>query len=154
RTLLGYSPGEMVGRSGVEIVHAEDLPALIALNTALLERSEPSTVTYRMRRKDGTYVWVETSIQTVRDAGEAFVGLQCATRDVTARRQAEETLRRAEARFRSLLEAAPDAIVITGADGRIVLVNSQAERLFGYRREELVGQPVEVLLPGHLRTRH
>ncbi len=55
--------------------------------------------------------------------------------------------RQAEQRFRGLLEAAPDAMVIADANGRIVLVNSQAERLFGYARTELLGQPVEMLLP-------
>ncbi|WP_051362192.1 EAL domain-containing protein [Solimonas soli] len=56
-------------------------------------------------------------------------------------------LRASEERFRSLLESAPDAMVIIGSNGRIVLVNSQAERLFGYARDELLGQPAQLLLP-------
>ena len=61
---------------------------------------------------------------------------------------------RSEAMFRGLLEAAPDAIVIIDADGKIVLVNGQAELLFGYARGELVGQAVELLIPARLRARH
>lgn len=56
--------------------------------------------------------------------------------------------------FRGLLESAPDAIVIVGADGRISLVNRQAEMLFGYAREELIGQDVEILIPQRFRQRH
>jgi diguanylate cyclase (GGDEF)-like protein/PAS domain S-box-containing protein len=56
-------------------------------------------------------------------------------------------LKQAEAQFRNLLEAAPDAMIVAGADGRIALVNAQTEKLFGYEREELIGQPVETLVP-------
>ena len=59
-----------------------------------------------------------------------------------------------EAKFRSLFEFAPDALVIVNKDGEIVLVNPQAEKLFGYAREELIGQPVELLVPEGLRAQH
>jgi PAS domain S-box-containing protein len=58
-----------------------------------------------------------------------------------------------EGAFRDLLEGAPDAIVIVGGDGRILLANGQAEALFGYRQEELLGRPVEVLIPSRFRER-
>jgi two-component system NtrC family sensor kinase len=60
----------------------------------------------------------------------------------------------ADTRFQSLLESAPDAIVIVDATGRIAIANGQAERLFGYDRALLIGQPIEILLPEHLRERH
>ncbi len=59
-----------------------------------------------------------------------------------------------ESEFRALLEAAPDAMVIVDGQGTMVLVNSQTERLFGYKRAELIGQKVEVLVPVRFRGRH
>src|ERR1019366_9780271 len=61
---------------------------------------------------------------------------------------------RGEDEFRALLELAPDAIVIAGADGRIELVNAQTEKLFGYARAELLGNPVEMLVPARFRNQH
>jgi protein-histidine pros-kinase len=97
------------------------------------------------RRKDGTEFPVEISLSplTVDDITMAMAAI----RDVTARK-------RNEAKFRGLLEAAPDAMVIVDRDGRITLVNSQTERLFGYSREELLGQSVDVLVPRPVRDRH
>jgi PAS domain S-box-containing protein len=62
--------------------------------------------------------------------------------------------RRSEQRFRRLVESAPDAMVIVAADGRILLSNSQTEKVFGYRQEELLGEPVERLMPTRFHDRH
>lgn len=69
--------------------------------------------------------------------------------DVSSRRAAKNA-----ERFRELLEAAPDAIIEVDADGCIALLNRVTEQLFGYRREELLGRPVEVLIPTEIRSRH
>jgi PAS domain-containing protein len=70
-----------------------------------------------------------------------------AVRDIIDRKKAEQ-------KFRGLLESAPDAMVIVARDGTIALVNSQTERLFGYGRGDLLGRPVEILAPHRFRTRH
>ncbi len=64
------------------------------------------------------------------------------------------TQRLAEARFRGLLESAPDSIVVVDSAGVIAIVNSETERMFGYERQELLGQPIEILVPERSRGRH
>src|SRR2546422_898703 len=97
------------------------------------------------RRKDGSEFPVEISLSPLET--EEGVLVSSAIRDITARK-------RAEMQFRGLLEAAPDAMVIVGREGRILLVNAQTEKLFGYTREELLGQSVEILVPERFRGAH
>lgn len=96
-------------------------------------------------RKDGTEFPVEISLSPLETEEGTLVS--SAIRDITGRKKAEE-------KFRGLLESAPDAVVIVDQGGHISLVNSQTERLFGYAREQLIGQPVEVLVPDRFRAGH
>ena len=75
-------------------------------------------------------------------------------REVDERTHAERTLRASEERFRGILESAADGIVISDAAGRIAMVNARAETLFGYPRSELLGQPIEILVPERFREQH
>jgi PAS domain S-box-containing protein len=81
-------------------------------------------------------------------------GVAVTSRDVTERKRAEDAVRRAEERFRGLLESAPDAMVIVDAGGKVVFVNARAQTLFGYEPHELLGQSVDVLLPRNLAAAH
>ena len=97
------------------------------------------------RRKSGLEFLVQISLSPIESEGENFV--ISIIRDVT-------TQRAAEARFRALLESAPDGIVVVNSSGTIVIVNSQTERLFGYTRQELIGQAIEMLVPERFRDAH
>src|SRR5437016_1037183 len=96
-------------------------------------------------RKDGTEFPVEISLSPLETEEGTLV--MSAIRDIAERKKAEQ-------KFRGLLEAAPDAIIIVNRAGRIVLVNSQTERLFGYSRSELLDQRIELLLPERYRDLH
>ncbi len=96
-------------------------------------------------RRDGTEFPIEISLSPLETEGETLVS--SAIRDITERKKAEE-------KFRGLLESAPDAMVIVDSAGRILLVNAQTEKLFGYEREELIGQWVELLIPDRFRKQH
>jgi diguanylate cyclase (GGDEF)-like protein/PAS domain S-box-containing protein len=97
------------------------------------------------RRRDGTEFPVEISLSPLQTDGGMLVS--AAIRDVTDRRAEQE-------QFQQLLESAPDAMVIVDADGHITLINRQTERLFGYEREELLGRPVESLIPERFVSAH
>jgi PAS domain S-box-containing protein len=75
-------------------------------------------------------------------------------RDIADRRNAEEVLRRSDDKFRALLESAPDGVLIMDVTGTIILVNRQTEKLFGYGREQLIGERIEMLLPERCRDVH
>ncbi len=94
------------------------------------------------------------TISPIRDADQAIVGVSLLARDVTRRAQAEEALRRSEATSRALLESASEGIVVVDPHGRILLVNAKTEEMFGYSRDELLGQPVELLVPPRHRDAH
>ncbi len=98
-------------------------------------------------RGDGSTGTMSSSAAPIQDAEGRIVAAVVVFHDVTAQTRADE-------RFRLAVEAAPNAMIMVDAAGRIALANLQAEQLFGYRRDELIGQPVEILVPERFRTGH
>ena len=110
---------------------------------------------------DGRVVWIHAMGHVVKDATGKPTVMYGVTQDITAFKLAEDEIKASEQRvretekyFRSVLELAPDGLMVVGADGVIALANAQCEKLFGYSREELIGQKVEMLVPSEIRGHH
>ena len=110
------------------------------------------TIEITGRRRDGQEFPIDLALASSDIGHDLF--FTAIIRDITARAEAEQQLRASEAQFRDLLQSAPDAVLITDDAGRIELVNAETERLFGYKREELIGRNIEILVPARYRTRH
>ena len=147
--MFGYLRQELIGQAVEMLVPERVRSGHIAYRNAYSH--EPRTRTMGEgrelagRRKDGSEFTVEISLSPLpTDEGTLVISI---IRDTTQRRQAE-------AKFRGLLESAPDAIVVVDRRGLIVIVNSQTEHLFGYSRDDLVGQHIEILVPERFKRLH
>jgi PAS domain S-box-containing protein len=139
--LFGYARDDLVGKP-LEVLVPTSVRDHSQLLTMYFQAPVPRPMGLDMelsgRHQNGSEFPAEISLASIEIDNRVMV--IAAVRDITERK-------RAEAKFRSLLEAAPDAIVGVSTDGLIALVNTQAEALFGYERNQLIGRPVELLVP-------
>jgi PAS domain S-box-containing protein len=146
---FGYSRDELVGQKVKNIIpegFAERLIADATRSTAeALAQQMGMGIELSGRRKDGSEFPIEIMLSPLESAEGILV--TAAIRDISVRQAAEKHLVQMESRYRGLLEAAPDAMVVVNQGGEIVLVNVQAEKQFGYSRDELVGQKVKNIIP-------
>jgi polar amino acid transport system substrate-binding protein len=151
-SMLGFSEEEIVGQKAHALFHhshadgshypVETCPMFKAFTDGTSHLVDDEV----LWRKDGTFFPVEYSSTPMERDGR-LVGAVITFRDITERKAAQE-------RFEALLESAPDGMVVSDKTGNIVLVNSQAETIFGYSREELIGNNVDMLVPEEIRAAH
>jgi PAS domain S-box-containing protein len=149
RRNYGYLAEEMIGRPNTNLLHtAEDVESgrVAEFFEAALRTGKAEGIFERVRKDTGRFT-ASVALTLRRNADHTPIGYVLLSRDVTDRKRAEE-------RFRALLEAAPDAMVIMDSEGRIKLVNAQTEKLFGYARAELLENAIEMLVPLRFRERH
>jgi PAS domain S-box-containing protein len=150
RRMLGYEPDELVGQGVYDFFHSDDLAAIRASHVAILEQPMVRTVRYRMRHKDGSYLWVETASHALRNGETGEIDeILAITRDITERRREEEALRESEERLRRVIQDMPVMLDAMDKDGQFVAWNRECERVTGYSAEEIIGNPraVEMLYP-------
>jgi len=145
--IYGYTADEAVGTQVSVLIHGERPNEMNEILDSIRNGERVEHYETFRRRKDGRVIAVSLAVSPICDAGGEIIGASSISRDVTGRIRVED-------QFRDLLESAPEAMVIAKSGGEIRLVNAQAEHLFGYNREELLGQPVEILVPERHRGRH
>jgi PAS domain S-box-containing protein len=148
-TQFRYRRDELLGQKVTSIIPEGFAERLIAddLRSAAdaLAQQIGTGIELTALRKDGSEFPIEIMLSPLESAEGILV--TAAIRNITVRKAAERHLAQMEARYRGLLEAAPDAMVVVDRDGVIVLLNAQAETQFGYHRDELLGQRVTNLIP-------
>src|SRR5438128_5068934 len=148
RVLLGLpASGKIKLEDGLSAVHADDRDRVRQTLKNAARTGKDYHLEYRVVLPDGSVQWTDHRGRCVRGADGNDLVLRGVSMDVTERKRAEE-------KFRLATEASPSGILLVNDQGRIVLVNSQIEKLFGYRREELVGKTVDILVPERFASQH
>ncbi len=152
--MLGYKPDELIGQIVFTLMHPDDLPKTQDLFQNLLKTpGARANATFRWRHKNGTWLWLE-AVATNLLAEPSVKGIVVNYRDISERKRAEVAIKESKETFQQLFDSNPDAIVITNREGLVERVNTRVRSLFGYSGDELIAQPVEVLLPQRFRQRH
>ncbi|MEO0514580.1 MAG: PAS domain S-box protein [Planctomycetota bacterium] len=140
--LLGYTPQELLNAQPFDMFHPNDTPRIRAGHQAMLETGDPWVVTYRMRHKNGGYVWVETTSRLIEvsEPNTPEIQIVAVSRDAADRKQSEIALRDSESRYRALAEHATDMISCHDDEGRFTYISPACQRLLGYDPEELLGK--------------
>ncbi len=142
RSLLGYEPEELIGCSAYEFFHPEDLEEIKKAHSLILSLPDPYTVSHRVRRKDGSYVWFETSSRTIQTLDTDTVqGIIATSRDITERKRMEEEKLQLAEHMKLLLESTDEGIYEADLQGTCTFLNRSATKMLGYEDpEELLGK--------------
>ncbi|MCX7782248.1 MAG: PAS domain S-box protein, partial [Meiothermus sp.] len=143
--LLGYRPEEMLGRLAFDYLAPEDRAKAMLLAERSLAGGGSYRLEARYRHAEGHYLWIDTLVNFIFDGQGNPIGSVVSGRDVTERRQAEETLREREYRLRQITNSIQDVVLLLDSRGRVQYVTPSVQEVLGYTPEKLIGHPVSVL---------
>jgi len=151
--LYGYEPDEIIGKPMSVLHPAEDVEAGLpkTMMEAAFRDGRWAGIVPRVR-KDGSAFTARVVMTPRRSVNGTPGGFLLISSDITRETELADRRERADEKFRGALESAPDAMVIVDKDGQIQLVNAETQKLFGYSRDELIGRPVEMLIPERYHT--
>src|SRR5215475_9834953 len=148
RMLFGWGASEKLDLERFKnVLHPEDRERVLEAIENTLQTGAEYAAEYRVMLPEGQLRWVAGWGQVEFDRDGHPVRMRGAVLDITKRKQAEE-------QFRLVVEAAPSAMIMVNTEGCVTLVNTQAEAVFGYSRQELLGRPIETLVPERFRSHH
>ena len=143
-----------LGNGWAENVHSDDFDRCLATYTSAFDARQPFSMEYRLRRHDGEYRWLLDNGVPLHGGAAVFTGYIGSCLDITERKEAEERLREAEERARTVVENVVDGIITIDSVGTIQSFNPAAEGLFGYEAREVIGRNVRTLMPEPHRSAH
>jgi PAS domain S-box-containing protein len=148
-SLLGYPLESWISEEHFFLAHLypDDKERVTSLLKKAIENERDIQFEHRFRASDGRILWFSTEIKVIKGEDRSVSKITAMMINITDRKQAET-------KFLVFLESAPDAIVVVDREGRIVLVNSLTEEMFGYTRDEMLGQPIEILVPERYKKMH
>ncbi len=151
---INASPQEAVGRVVTDFTHpeGEESPCKVCQARQSLQDIKITLEADDPVNKAGNPM--EISIRVVQDEAKQPIAIIQKMTDLTSVRETETLIRRSEALFRGILDATPEPLIASDENGKITLVNSRFEDIFGYRREEVLGQKIEILVPDKFRKKH
>ncbi len=147
-TLLECPETSILGRPLTAVCGSDEIPATPWKLMELAPTGRLTNLEIDIYTIGGAAIPVSFSLGLMHDKQNKITGVLAVARDMREHSSLINSLVAARTRFQELLEFAPDAIILANQEGRIVLVNSQTEKLFGYRRDEILGQSAEILTPG------
>jgi PAS domain S-box-containing protein len=151
---LGLGEVDVRGYDWARFIHPDDRDGYLNAYRDAMAREERFEAQFRFRRHDGEYRWMLSVGVPRRSASGALLGYTGSTLDVTDLKQAEASLRESEARARAVLETTVDGVITISTAGIIESFNDAAERIFGYRADEVIGKNVNVLMPEPYHSEH
>ena len=154
--IFGYEPGSLTPTydTFTHALHPEDRERVLTAVEQTLNSDSPYDVECRIIQPGGDIRFVRCCGVVTRDPVGQPIQMSGTVQDVTEHKLMEEVAQERDLQFRLVVESAPNGMLMIGQDGAISLVNAQIEQMFGYSRDELLGRPVERLLPEHLRQKH